>query len=241
MRWILLLIFVMPCFLLVGCASSQVSRDVTSNFDMGVKNANTMYSNIANGDIADSYQNTNQAAKGAIVGGSAGAVVGAVSSGVGVIPGAVTGAAIGASYGSYIDSNTSVQDQLENRGATIVVLGEQILIAIPSDRIFEPMTSTVKPTAYSTLELMARYINLYTKMLVKISAYTAASGSPSADLALSQQQADNVEKLILASGVNARILYAAGYGGTHLVVKNNLGWSESDNYRLEITLEKLHG
>ncbi|OGT42902.1 MAG: hypothetical protein A3F42_08265 [Gammaproteobacteria bacterium RIFCSPHIGHO2_12_FULL_37_34] len=208
--------------------------------DLGVKNANSLYNNSANSNIADTYQNTNQAMKGAAAGGSAGAVAGVFASGIGFVPGALTGAVLGASYGSYIDSTASIEDQLENRGATLIVLGEQILIAIPSERLFDTMTSNVKPQAYSTLELMARYINQYTKILVKVSAYTAASGSKSADLALSKQQASNVAKLLLASGVNARILYAEGYGGTHLVVKNTFGWQESDNYRIEITLEKLH-
>ncbi|OGT36588.1 MAG: hypothetical protein A3F11_08310 [Gammaproteobacteria bacterium RIFCSPHIGHO2_12_FULL_37_14] len=228
------------CILLTNCASSAVSRDVTSNIDVGVKNANDLYTNSANGNIGDTYQNANQTSKGAAIGGTAGAVAGAFTSGIGLIPGAITGAALGASYGSYIDSNTSLEDQLENRGATLIILGEQILIAIPSDRLFDSMTSNVKPQAYSTIDLMARYINQYTKILVKVSAYTAASGSPTSDLALSKQQASNISKLLLASGVNARILYAEGYGGSHLVVKNELKWQESDNYRIEITLEKLH-
>jgi len=232
--------YIIFCIFLTGCASSAVSREAASNVDLGVKNANSLYNNSANSNIADTYQNTNQAMKGAAAGGSAGAVAGVFASGIGFVPGALTGAVLGASYGSYIDSTASIEDQLENRGATLIVLGEQILIAIPSERLFDTMTSNVKPQAYSTLELMARYINQYTKILVKVSAYTAASGSKSADLALSKQQASNVAKLLLASGVNARILYAEGYGGTHLVVKNTFGWQESDNYRIEITLEKLH-
>ncbi|HLB42391.1 MAG TPA: OmpA family protein [Gammaproteobacteria bacterium] len=237
---ILLIIYIDCCIFLMGCASSAVSRDVTSNIDRGVKNANDLYNNTANGYVGDTYQNANQTAKGAAIGSATGAVAGAFSSGIGVIPGAVTGAFLGASYGSYIDSNTSLEDQLENRGAIVIILGQQILIAIPSDRIFDAMTSNVKPQAYSTLELITKYINQYTKTLVKVAAYTAASGSPHADLVLSKQQADNVAKLLLASGVNARILYAEGYGGTHLVVKNTVEWHESDNYRIEITLEKLH-
>jgi outer membrane protein OmpA-like peptidoglycan-associated protein len=87
---------------------------------------------------------------------------------------------------------------------------------------------------------VASYINRYTKILVKISAYTNALGPKEVDLALSQQQADSISKFLLACGLDARLTYAVGYGGTHLVQKNSYSWGASDNYRIEITLEKLY-
>jgi len=231
------LLFLLMSLILSGCASSDVSRDAAANVDLGVQNARNLIS--TDGSIADTYQNANQATKGAILGGTAGAVTGALVSPIGVLPGAAAGVIFGASYGSYIDSNMSLQDQLENRGATIVVLGDQILVVIPSARLFDAWTSTLKPQAYSTLRLVSRFINGYTKMLVKVSAYTSDTGSSSVDLALSQQQADAVSKTLLASGIDARLLYAVGQGSSHLVMKNTGEW-DSDNYRIEITLEKLY-
>lgn len=235
-----LLTLVLYSLILCGCASSDVSRDVTSNIDKGVENTRNMVDGTTGGNVADSYQNASQRAKGAMLGGAAGGIVGALSSSVGVLPGVAVGAVLGASYGGYIDKNASVEDQLQNRGATIVVLGDQVLIVIPSARIFDNTSAKIKPDAYSTLNLVTRYINGYTKMLVKISAYTNAVGPEDVDLALSQEQADSVSKYLAASGVNARVLYAAGYGGTHLVERVSGDWESSDNYRIEITLEKLY-
>ena len=226
-------------FILYACASSNVSREASSNVDMGVQNAKN-FSDTTDNSIGDAYQNSSQATKGAILGGTAGAVTGALTSAVGIIPGAATGLILGASYGSYIDTNTTLQDRMENRGATVIVLGDQILIAIPSARLFSYMSADIKPQAYTTLELITQYINQYTKTLVKVSAYTADSGSERVDFALSKQQAENVAKFLLANGIDARILYAEGYGVTRPIVKNSLDWAESDNYRIEITLEKLY-
>ncbi len=231
-------LLLISCFVLSSCASSTVSRDAASNVDMGVQNAKSLVD--SDGSIADSYQNASQRSKGLLLGGAAGAGVGALSSGIGILPGAAVGALFGGSYGSYIDSYTSYSDQLENRGATIVILGDQILIALPSVRIFHAMTANIKPDAYSTLKLVAKYINGYTKMLVKIAAYTNAVGPKEVDQALSQQQAESVAKFLWACGLDARLTYAVGYGGTHLVQKNSYSWDGSDNYRIEITLEKLY-
>src|SRR5579862_4917875 len=146
-----------------GCASSNVSRQAAANMDMGERNAKNFFG-PGDSEIADAYQNASQTTKGAIIGGTTGAVTGAVSS-VGFVPGTAVGLILGASYGSYIDANTTLQDQLENRGATVVVLGDQILIVLSSDRIFHNCSASIKSQAISTLNLTARYINNYTKML----------------------------------------------------------------------------
>jgi outer membrane protein OmpA-like peptidoglycan-associated protein len=225
-------------FILSGCASSDVSRTATANMDFGMQN---MQNFVDPGDtnLIDSYENSSQATKGAILGGSAGAITGAFVSGIGVLPGALTGGLLGMSYGSYIDSKTTLKDQLENRGAIVVVLGDQILIVLPSERIFETVCSAnIKSQAYSTLDLTAQYINSYIKMLVKVAAYTRQSNRPQKDLLLSQQQSISVARRLMVSGIDARVLYSQGYGGTRLVQQNVN--QPSDNYRIEITLEKLY-
>lgn len=230
-----------PLFcILVGCASSAVSRDAAKNVDLGVQNAKDLVNNALDNDVAESYQNANQTAKGAIIGGAAGAIAGSIYSGLGVIPGTAIGAIFGASYGAYIDSTTDHRDRLENRGVNIIILGDQILIVMHSARIFEPYTATIKTQSYSTLDMVARYINRFRTILVKVTGYTNDTGNARANLALSKQQADNVAKYLSRAGVNARILYSTGAGCEHLVDDAALGWDESDNYRIEITLQKLY-
>jgi outer membrane protein OmpA-like peptidoglycan-associated protein len=225
------------CFLLASCASSNVSRTAASNVDQGVQNAK----NLTQGgdmDVADQYQNSSQATKGAIIGGAVGAITGSLSTTVGFVPGTAIGAILGASYGSYIDSQTTLEDRLINRGVTMIVLGDQVMIILPSSRIFCENGSSIKDSGASTLWLVSQYINQYTTMLVKITAYTNSSPSPRMDFALSQEQAENVEKYLVLSGTNARLLYAEGAGGTKLV-SQNCAWTGA-NYRIEITFEKLY-
>lgn len=226
--------------LMYGCASSPASRTAASNVDMGVQNAKNLTSGVGNNNsLTQTYQNSSQTTKGALLGGAAGAVTGSFVSGVGTLVGTAGGAILGASYGAYIDSLTTIQDKLENRGVTVVELGDQILIIIPSSQLFTYLSSQLQPQAYSTIDLVAQYINSYTKMLVKVGGYTNDTGSSRVDLALSQQQAKTVAKTLVAYNVDARVLYAEGYGGTNLVERNSLDWDSSDNYRIEITLEKL--
>ena len=237
-RIVFLSLFFPFCFALFSCASSNVSRDVSSNISQGMQHTGSLASNSY--DMSGAYEDLSQATKGAMIGGAVGMMASTFSPGLGFIPATATGAVLGASYGLYIDANSTLQDQLENRGANIVVLGDQILIVLSSASLFKTMTPTVTSGTYSTLALVARYINQYHNMLVKVTAYTARSGSSRADLELSKQQAEQVAKILLASGLNARVLYAEGAGGAHLVTDNSKEWAESDNYRIEITVEKLY-
>lgn len=234
------LLFILFSIFLSACASSGVSREAASNIDQGVEDTKSRIDNAASGSVADSYQNTSQQTKGMLIGGVTGAGVGSLTPALGIFPGLAIGAIFGGSYGAYIDAHTTLRDKLENRGANIIILGDQILIVLPSARIFDAFTAKIKPDAYSTLQLVADFVNKFTKMTVKISAYTNDMGPAEVDLALSQQQAESVARFLTADGMDARLIYAMGYGGTRLVQKNTTDWDGSENYRIEITLEKLY-
>lgn len=226
-------------FLLQGCASSNVSREANDNATVGYQNASSSLGNLGNGSIADSYSNTSQAAKGALMGGVAGAVTGGLIHGVGAVPGLAVGAVLGGAYGAYIDSNTSLLDRLDNRGVKVMVLGDQIMLAIPSDHIFNSTTSVIKPGAYSTLDLVANYINSFHTMTVRVSAYTSGIGSSRVNLALSKEQAESIVRYLWQKNVNTRMMTAMGMGGTKPVVDDTAGWDNNWNYRIEITMEKM--
>lgn len=236
----LVLLFAISLFFLVGCASSGISRGAASGVDKAVQGTKDIYNSAtSDSDIPDAYQNASQTSKGAIIGGSMGAIGGAMSSKIGILPGAALGAVVGAGVGAYIDAHTTLEDRLENRGVSIIVLGDQILIVLSSARLFEPASANISSQAYSTLNMVADYINRYDKTLVKIAAYTNPLGPSEVNLALSRDQAHSVERYLLETGMDARIIYAEGYGGTHLVERRSHVWDGSDNYRIEITLEKL--
>lgn len=221
-------------FFLQGCASSEVARTATRSVDDAYIGLTGYRSEF---DIRDTYQNSSQRAKGVVIGGVTGGVVGGAVSGLGAAAGVVTGAILGGSLGAYIDSRTTLVDKLKNRAITIFILGDQVMIVLPSNRIFRGMTPKINYAEYSTLDLVAQLIGCYVNMSVKVAAYTNAGCNRDMNCALSQEQAESVAKYLWKRGVNTRLLYAAGYDGVHLVSSNTS--SDSDNYRIEITLEKL--
>lgn len=221
--------------LLQGCATSAVSKEAESQVDVGVRNANALVN--GDGSIANSYQNTSSTAKGIFFGGAAGAIAG-LSPGVGLLPGIAGGAILGGAYGAYIDSFTSLSDKLENHGVKVIILGDQVRMVVSSTRIFDGFTPKINADAYSTLDLIAQEINTFPNMSVQVAAYVNNVGTSNINQALSQQQADSVAKYLWRIRVNTRVLNSVGMGDAHLVAIN-CPTAINENYRLEITLEKL--
>lgn len=232
--FLILLLFIF----IQGCASSDMSRGAASEADKAKLDTDYALSH-SESSVTDSYQNTSQATKGAIAGGAAGAIVSSLNSGVGLIPGIAVGAIFGGALGAYIDAHTTLEDKLENRGVKVIILGDQIMMVLPSVLVFNERTSNIRLHAYSTLDLVAQFINRYPNMSVNVSAYTSACTLPdTVNIALTQQQAASVVKYLWSKGVNTRLLSASGYGGEKLIAANKPNWN-SENFRVEITLEKL--
>ncbi len=234
----LILFFTCVTTFLQGCASSDVSRGAASQFHSTYQGASTAFDG-SDVSVAESYQGSTQTTKGVMLGGATGAVIGAIASGwTGVLPGAAGGAIFGGALGAYIDSKASVADQIINRGNKVIILGDQILIVLPSQYVFVSNTPTLQPYSYKTLDLVSELISGYPNMSVKIAAYTGNNGSERINCSLTQEQANSVMKYLWRTNINTRLLYAEGGGGSKPITASVSDFT-GDNYRVEITLEKL--
>lgn len=225
--------------MLAGCASSGLERDTTSNIDHAYYGTGGALSNFTNGSVAGAYQNSSQTTKGVMLGGGAGALAGGLTSGIGMVPGMAGGAIWGGALGAYIDSRTTLVDKLQNRGVKVVVLGDQILLVMRSSYLFHGTTPNLLTDAYPTLNLVAKFIGDNPNMSVRVAGNVTMAGPEEVNLSVSRQQAETVVKYLWRTGVNTRMLYAVGEGGKNPVIKDNLYLVDSENYRIEITMEKL--
>lgn len=238
MKIIMMMLCAFSILSLQGCASSAASRGAASQADLAYLETDYAMRHFGDSDISDAYQNSSQTAKGVVIGGVVGAAAGSATSAVGGLAGFGLGAIFGGALGKYIDSHATLADKLENRHVRVIEMGDQIMIVINSTTLFYPNTSNLRPEVYETLDVVKNYINQYPNMSVKVVAYTSAAEPPRVTYSLSRQQADNVMKYLWNRHLNTRLLYAEGGGGSKLVTANTANW-DSDNYRVEITLEKL--
>ncbi|MCE3239440.1 MAG: yiaD 2, partial [Gammaproteobacteria bacterium] len=79
---------------IAGCASSDFSRGSASEVDKAYLSADYAW-NHSDGSLTDSYQNSSQTAKSAVIGAVAGLGASSLSSGINIVPGIAVGAIVG--------------------------------------------------------------------------------------------------------------------------------------------------
>lgn len=122
---------------------------------------------------------------------------------------------------------------------------EQLSIALQGDVLFDFGKATILPKAEDTLRKVATVLEAFPEGRVLVQGHTDAKGPPEANLALSKQRADAVEKwLVEKTRVAPGSIVAKGLGETEPVAPNeNPDGSDNpegrrQNRRVEIVVAK---
>lgn len=180
-------------------------------------------------------------AQGAAAGAVAGAVVGSVTH-LGVPLGAGAGAVIGGWFGYVLSQHQGAADILGAYDVSIMRFGDEVVLVIPSDRLFDGYSIQLSASGQSLLAALLSLLQPMNKVTVNIAAYAASSIQTEKDLFLTQKQAETISNYLWDHALDARLFTAVGYGGGHpiqytpnRVLEDVRGYEE--NYRVQISLK----
>jgi len=184
---------------------------------------------------------------GVVAGGVTGATVGGiVAGGIGIPVGAMFGGMIGGSIGMGlkpgIDQYTRAQQlaiRLEQAQVQIIMVGQDVMLVLPSRVFFYPDSSHFNNGMSPTLTDIVNYINLYDVETIKVAGYTNTLGSSIRNLALSREQAQYIAHELWDRGIQSTIIYAIGYGGDSPIADNQTNYGLITNNRIQITFRRL--
>lgn len=130
--------------------------------------------------------------------------------------------------------------QLKKADVQTIKLGETYRFVLSSDRLFNGGTSSNIQTAYQpTLTTIAKFIQTYKTVAVKVAAYsdnvTRGQAPKGRKLALTNRQAELVAAYLWDAGINTRLLYTHGYGQHDAIASNASSKGRSLNRRVEIS------
>lgn len=179
--------------------------------------------------------------QGAIIGAASGAAIGTLASGsgAGTVIGGVVGGALGSAVGDNIGRHQTIQDQLVSHRINLIEVGDEIKIVIPVDDYYFSNSPRLNPHYYCVLCNVARYMRGIPKASVKVSAYTDNTESEERSLALTRAQARAMANYLWQQGIDARMIYPAGYGSNFPVAHNQLPKGRAQNRRIEITFWRI--
>ena len=191
-------------------------------------------------------QEASNKAKGAAIGAAAGAVVGVLSGDnkderrKRALIGAGAGALAGTAVGAYMDAQEDkLRQQLQGTGVSVTRIGDDIILNMPGNVTFDVNRADINANFYGVLKSVALVVDEYDRTLVDVAGHTDSTGSVAHNMDLSERRADSVSRYLESQGVDARRVYAQGYGPHYPVADNSTAAGRSENRRVELALKPI--
>jgi outer membrane protein OmpA-like peptidoglycan-associated protein len=146
--------------------------------------------------------------------------------------------------GSYMArADRELRAQTAGIGVDILSIGDNsILIRVPAALTFNSNSAEVRPQFAGTLTELARTLKTYNQTYVDVFAHTDTSGTPQANLALSQKRASAVAAFLGSRGVSKARIASRGLGETApLYPVDQSEDQRAANRRVEIRLVPYRG
>ncbi len=191
-------------------------------------------------------EQTAKATKGAAIGAAVGAVAGLLSGDDSrdrrkrALIGAGVGALAGGGIGYYMDvQEAKLRQQLEGTGVSVTRVGDEIILNMPGNILFDVDETAIKPAFRDVLDSVALVLDEYDKTLIEVVGHTDSTGSEAYNLRLSELRADSVGDYLVGQGVLPQRVATAGYGERYPIASNSTEAGRRENRRVELTLVPL--
>lgn len=181
--------------------------------------------------------------EGAAIGAATGALVGVLTADNakerrrGAVVGAVLGGAGGAVIGNQLDKQAAeLQRDFDNGQIGVVNTGNELIVTMPQDILFEIDSSYVNPALQSDLRVLASSLNKYPDTTVDVIGHTDNTGEASYNQALSSRRANAVTDVLIGSGVASSRIRSYGRGEDAPIASNLTPEGRAQNRRVEIII-----
>jgi outer membrane protein OmpA-like peptidoglycan-associated protein len=130
-----------------------------------------------------------------------------------------------------------LRQQTAGIGLDVLNLGSSIVVRIPATFTFDEGSASVKPQTDATLLEIARTVKSMNQTFVDVLAHTDTTGSPQANLALSERRAAAVATYLAGHGVAKARIASHGFGESAPLYNPDLtDEQKAANRRIEIRL-----
>jgi outer membrane protein OmpA-like peptidoglycan-associated protein len=138
---------------------------------------------------------------------------------------------------AYTDTEEAeLRVALRGSGAIVGRLGNDLLINMKSDPLFETGSSAFAGRASEVFASVAYVMRKYDSTQLQVNGYTDTSGSPEHNQQLSQARASAIAKALTDDGVDTHRILARGFGDKGLKIPTGSGVNEPRNRRIEIRI-----
>lgn len=127
------------------------------------------------------------------------------------------------------------QAKFNKKGVTVVSMGQDYLISIPSKLLFANESPEILWPSYALLNAVACYLKEFRKIAINITAFSDKCVSAKHDRALTLARARVVADYLWSQGVDSRFIFTQGLGSDKPIGDFKKTGDQSPNSRVEIT------
>ena len=183
----------------------------------------------------------NKAQKGAAIGAGTGGTVGAFigKSAGNTALGALIGGAMGGTAGAFIGKSMDTQaEQLKQSvpGATVIRMGEGIIVKFNSGLLFGAGSFTLTPEAQTNLQNLATSLQQNVATNVIIIGHSDNTGTLQQNMDISLKRAQAVKDYLALKGVDPSRITTFGKGETEPIADNSTEEGRAQNRRVEVVI-----
>jgi intracellular multiplication protein IcmN len=131
--------------------------------------------------------------------------------------------------------------ELQKRGGQIIEIGQNAIIILPVDRLYELGCGSFREDAYGLLNALADFLRRYDCTPLYISAHTDNVAPTAYNLCLSDQQAQMMQAYLWARGFHFRRLSASGCADCKPIANQLTVAGNAANRRIEIRIRRACG
>ena len=113
----------------------------------------------------------------------------------------------------------------------------EVLDGLQGDVLFRTASADITPDIAHQIQVLAQAVAKSPELKIRVDGYADPRGTVDANLKLSQDRANAVRDLLLASGVNEQVLEVNAYGKSQSTAEDNDGYALERRVRLTLQME----
>lgn len=128
--------------------------------------------------------------------------------------------------------------KLNKRGIKVVTIGQDYLISIPANALFNDQSPHIKWSSYSLLNDVSMFLKQFRKVAITVTSYSSKYVSVQREKALTLARSRVVGEYLWSQGIDSRFIFTQGLGSDKPIVIMKQGGDLSPNARIEITFRR---
>ncbi|MDP9007684.1 MAG: OmpA family protein [Pseudomonadota bacterium] len=113
----------------------------------------------------------------------------------------------------------------------------EVLDGLQGDVLFRTGSAEITPDIAHQIQVLAQAVAKSPELKIRVDGYADPRGTVDTNMKLSQERANAVRDLLLASGVNEQVLEVNAYGKSQSTAEDNDGYAMERRVRLTLQME----